>query len=352
MTSRERIRTAMSRQKPDRVPRSVGFTPVALERFQQETGLESPAERWPYDEAGAGFKPARELPDFTSYHPEGIPEGVTPGEYGTVELPGDFYHFTRMQYPLDHETTLQDLQEYPWPDFTPAYRHEHLEEDVARLHDQGKYVMGGVGHIWEIAWAVTSMPKIMMQFATEPEQAAYVLDRLTEDKLILTRRFVEAGVDSISCGDDVGMQDRMMMSPDMWRQWLKPRWAKVWKTAKEMSPEVQIFYHSDGMIEPIIPDLIAMGLDILNPVQPECMDPAKLKREYGDHLAFWGCVGTQTTFPFGTPEEMKATIKHLIETVGEGGGLFLQPTHVLEPEVPPANVVAFFEACDEYGRYE
>jgi uroporphyrinogen decarboxylase len=351
MTGRERIYTAMSRQVPDRVPREAGFTSSLFERFKAETGIENPAEYWHFDNAGVGFRPAKEKADFSEYHPEGIPEGAGVSDYGTVELPGDFYHFTKKQYPLDQETTLRDLEEYPWPDPTPAYRHEHLEAEVARLHEEGKYVSGFAGHIWENAWQITSMPKLMLQFLEDPEQAAYLLDRITENNLFMARRFAQAGVDCVMTGDDVGMQDRLMMSPATWRQWLKPRWGKIYAAVKEINPDCQIWYHSDGMIEPIIPELIEMGLDILNPVQPECMDQAKLKAQYGDRLAFWGCVGTQTTMPFGTPEEVKATIKRLIETVGKGGGLLLAPTHVLEPDVPTENILAFFEAVDEYGVY-
>ena len=142
-----------------------------------------------------------------------------------------------------------------------------------------------------------------------------------------------------------------MMSPATWREWLKPRWRKVIKAAKDVNPAVLAFYHSDGDVRPVIEDLIEIGFDILNPVQPECMDPAALKRAYGDRLAFWGTIGTQTTMPFGTPDEVRATVKERIETVGVGGGLLIAPTHVLEPEVPWENIVALFEAVDEYGRY-
>ena len=349
MTGRERIYTAMSRRQPDRVPRSLGFTPALLERFTKETGSDDPAVYWDFDDANVGLKPVDCIPDFSQYHPEGLPEGAHTGEWGNVSTPGSFYHFTGRKYPLDQETTLADLEAYPWPDYTPAYRHAHLEADVQRLHEQGKYVMGFCGHMWELAWALTSMPKLMLQFLEAPDQAAYLLDRIMENYLFAARRLVEAGVDCLGTGDDVGMQDRMMMSPAMWREWFKPRWGKIYKAAKEINPDVQIWYHSDGMIEPIIPDLIEIGLDILNPVQPECVDQQAIKREYGDRLAFWGCVGTQTTFPFGTAENMKMTVKHLIETVGAGGGLYLAPTHVLEPEVPWENILAFFEACDEYG---
>lgn len=138
----------------------------------------------------------------------------------------------------------------------------------------------------------------------------------------------------------------------MWRKWLKPRLARVIEQARRVKPDILIFYHSDGDCTAIIPELIEIGVDILNPVQPECMNPAELKKEYGDRLAFWGTIGTQTTMPFGTPDEVKAVVKERIETVGKGGGLLLAPTHILEPEVPWENVLAFFEAVEEYGRCE
>jgi uroporphyrinogen decarboxylase len=138
----------------------------------------------------------------------------------------------------------------------------------------------------------------------------------------------------------------------MWREWLKPRWKRVWEAALAIKPDLQVWYHSDGNVEPIIEDLIEIGMTILNPVQPECMDQAKLKAQYGDRIAFWGCVGTQTTFPFGSAEDMRQNIRWLIEVMGKDGGLLLAPTHVLEPDVPWENIAAFFAAIDEFGRYE
>jgi uroporphyrinogen decarboxylase len=154
-------------------------------------------------------------------------------------------------------------------------------------------------------------------------------------------------VDVLRLGDDVGMQRGLMMSQAAWRRWLKPRLAQVIAAARAIKPDTLVFYHSDGDCRPIVPELIEIGVDILNPVQPECMDPAVMKRLYGDRLSFWGTVGTQTTFPFGTPAEMKAVVVERIATVGRGGGLLLAPTHILEPDVPWENIVAFFAAIDE-----
>ena len=191
-----------------------------------------------------------------------------------------------------------------------------------------------------------------MSFVDNPDEATFILDRIAEDRACMARRYAEAGCDGLGTGDDVAMQDRMMMSPDTWRKWLKPRWEYVYSEAKKIKPDIQIMYHSDGDIAPIIPDLIEIGLDVLNPVQPECVDPEALKREYGNDLAFWGCIGTQTTMPFGSVSDVRKAVKWTIDTVGAGGGLLVAPTHVLEPDVPWANIQAMFDAVDEYGSYE
>jgi uroporphyrinogen decarboxylase len=142
-----------------------------------------------------------------------------------------------------------------------------------------------------------------------------------------------------------------MFQPELWRDVMKPRWAKVMAAARAIKPDIQIWYHSDGNLEVILDDLVEIGVTILNPVQPECMDPVALRKRYGKGLAFDGCVGTQTTFPFGTPQDMRDRVRELADTLdGLNGGLMLSPTHVLEPEVPAENVEAFFEACDGIKR--
>ena len=205
--------------------------------------------------------------------------------------------------------------------------------------------------IFETAWQIRGLTELLTDFLTREDWASCLLDRITELSVFRAKRFSEAGVDIIHVGDDIGMEDRMMMSPDTWRKWLKPRMARIIEAAREIKPDVLFHYHSDGYVEPVIPDLIQIGIDVLNPVQPECMDPAKLKREFGDRLAFWGTIGLQHTLPFGTPEEVEREVKERIETVGKGGGLYLSPTHVIAPEVPHENIFALVEAAKKYGRY-
>jgi uroporphyrinogen decarboxylase len=122
-------------------------------------------------------------------------------------------------------------------------------------------------------------------------------------------------------------------------------------SAKRANPEVKVLYDSDGNLNPVIPDLIDIGVDVLAPIQPECNDPAWLKREYGQHLSFWGSIGVQSTLPFGTPEDVRQAVWERLDTIGKGGGLVIAPSHVIPPEAPWDNIVAFFDGVEEFGRY-
>jgi uroporphyrinogen decarboxylase len=136
----------------------------------------------------------------------------------------------------------------------------------------------------------------------------------------------------------------LMFSPPNWRRLMKSRWEKVYAAARKIKPDIEIWYHSDGNIELIVPELVEIGVTILNPVQPECMDPVKVKKLWGTHVVLDGTIGTQSTMPWGTPDEVTKVVRERIRTLGKDGALILAPTHVLEPEVPLANIYAFVEA--------
>jgi uroporphyrinogen decarboxylase len=141
------------------------------------------------------------------------------------------------------------------------------------------------------------------------------------------------------------------MSKKLWRQWFGPRLQRVIQAAKEIKPEIIIQYHSDGKINDLVPDLIAAGVEVLNPVQPECVDHRWIKATYGNQIAFWGGLGVQSVLPFGTPDEVRQHTRQVIETLGAGGGLVVGPSHVIERNTPLENIFAMLEAMDEYGVY-
>jgi len=349
MTPRERVNAAVRRQPVDRVPKEMGFTPDVAAMVQTHLGEGVSAQRhFGWETTGVGFKGPSRPGDFAPYF-EGYDGLSIDGDYGIATRPAGFHHFFGYVHPLRDARSLADLEAYPWPDYAAPERHAHLEADVARLHADDWHVSGFIGHIWETGWQILGFERTFNDLALNPELPRYVLERICEDNCIKARRLAEAGVDMIRCGDDVGMQDRLMMSPDMWREFLKPLLAREIAAAREVNPDIPVWYHSDGVITPILDDLLECGVTVLNPVQPECLDLRWLMDNYGDQFSFWGTIGTQTTMPFGTPDDVKAAVKEAIEIFAPG--LFLAPTHVLEPEVPWENIQAFHEAIDEFGVF-
>ncbi len=352
MNPRENLLAAMRRQNPERVPFGLYFTEPMYELFVEKTGAESPAEYWDFDARGTGFRSPAEKADYSPYLPDDLPEGTWVDDWGIANVPGSMFHFTKMLHPLAGEKTAADIQNYPLPDYTSEACWAEIETDVNTYHQRG-YAVGGSLEmtIFEISWYLRSMEDLMSDMLQNPRLATALLDRITRLRVFQARVFAQFDVDVLSLGDDISMQTGMLMSPRMWRKWFKPRLEEVIREAKSVKPDLLVQYHTDGDCRAVIPDLIEVGVDILNPIQPECMDPVEIKQKYGDRLSFNGTIGTQTTMPHGTPADVRAAVKRMIETVGAGGGLFLAPTHVLEPDVPWENVLAFVEAAREFGRY-
>ena len=190
-----------------------------------------------------------------------------------------------------------------------------------------------------------------MDFYVNEEFALKLLDKVTDLKVELAKKWTEAGIDILVTADDVGTQKGMMFSPEIYRKFIKYRLKRVIDAAKKMNKDVLVFYHSYGNIEDIIPDLIEVGVEILNPIQPECMNPKKIITQYIDKISFWGTIGTQTTLPFGSYSKVKANCEEMLHHVRKTGGLTLAPTHLIEPEVPLENIEALVETVEEYNNH-
>lgn len=351
MTNRENILRALRRQQPERVGFDFVFSPALLEEFKRRTGREDYQEYYNFPVRFLELHPTRLKTDFTKFF-DSLPTGTRPldwnPEWGVMGAPGATAHFQEMLHPMVKFTTAQQVRDYPWPDFLADYRWEGAAERVQAVKQRDLVCAAFMEMtIFEVAWYLRGMEDFMMDLAAGEDIAFALLDILTEMRVGMASRYASSGVDLLMLGDDVATQLNMMISPELWRKEIKPRLARVIRAAKEARPETLIFYHGDGNMETILPDLIEIGVEVLNPVQPECMNPATMKERYGDKLAFWGCIGTQTTMPFGLPADVKRVVRELIATVGKGGGLFLAPTHTLEPDVPWANVEAFIEAINE-----
>ena len=259
MTPRQRVLAALNRRVPDRVPKHALFTPFQLQQVRERTGFENPADAFGFEVRSVGFRPAKEEPDFSRYLPPDLPPGTTSDEWGLTEKPGTFYHFTEYVYPMANLTDVRELDDWPFPDYTPAYRFDGVPEEIASWQEQGYYVSGGVGHIFETSWYIRSMEQLFIDWRFNKAFAERLLDEITERRLYMAVKYAEAGADGLGTGDDVGTQRGMLMSPEQWRHWLKPRWARVIAAAKSVKPDILVTYHSDGDISTIIPELAEMS---------------------------------------------------------------------------------------------
>lgn len=339
MTKRERVLCAFSRKTPDKVPCWIQPGSYLSQIVKENTGSDNPAEYFDMDiKQFVYYGPTKNQGDFSKY-PSWTGKYVS--EWGQGSCP-----------PMRDFRSADDVYKYPFPDVGASYRYEHLPEVIEKLKEQGLPAVSGYEcGSFEHLWALRGMDNFLVDLIEEPEFLTPLIEKVSALKAQIAASYAKAGVDIVWTGDDLGSEISMLMAPELWRKHLKYCVKKIVESAKKANPDVLMAFHSDGYIEPIISDLIEVGIDILQAVQPECMDIAKLKEDYGDRLSFWGTMGTQSTMVFGNPEEVKATVKERIMTAGKGGGLCIGPSHTLEAPTPWENIVAFFEAVDAYGRY-
>ncbi len=329
---------------------ALSFYPTVL----PETGGRDVEEQLGTDVRFVEFDPPPEQDKFLQYL-ERLPTHIAVGNLRTLRTYFEWaYHPERIGgEPLSEAKTLNDLCSFTLPNLIDERRHRHLGEKVRTIQSRGLAVAGSPPHlggeIFETAQRLRGLERLMTDFFRNPELVQYLFGELTSIASESVAILVKAGVDIVCLDDDVGEPSRMMISPTLWRRFLKEPLARMINTARALNPEVRILFHSDGFIEPIIADLIEIGVNAINPVQPDVMDPTKLKKEYGSRLAFWGTVGTASDWLYAPPSKIEAEVRNRIDTVGVGGGLVLGPAYDLEPQVRWENVLAFVDAVRKYG---
>ena len=256
------------------------------------------------------------------------------------------YHMTYMHHPMEDFDSVEQVAAYPLPVYPDS---PTQTEQVRALHAADRAVIGEMQcTIWETAWYMRGMENLMCDMLSGDPVAEALLDRVTDIAVRRAVNYATAGADGLFLGDDIGMQRTIMMSEGLYGEWLKPRLRRVIDAARAVNPDIIVFYHSCGHVTELIPQLIEAGIDVLNPVQPECMDFEEIHDRFGDRLSFHGTIGTQSVMPFGTPEDVRRAVFRNLDIAGARGGLFVCPTHLLEPEVPVENVVAYIQACVDY----
>lgn len=256
--------------------------------------------------------------------------------------------------PLAGAESLEQLASHPWPS-PDWWDYEPIPVQLAR--HEGYWAAGHSRGIFEISWFLRGFEGFMLDLALRPDWAVAVMDRVQEYLFERTRRILAAGntqpgaavphgrIDMMEYNDHVGSQRGLLLSPAMWREHLKPRMAQFVGLCRRFGAKVR--YHSCGGIRPIIPDLIEIGVDVLNPIQTQAegMDPRQIKAEFGPHITLNGGIDTQDLLPFATRDEVYSTVSRLLDDLGREGGYILAPSHVFQGDVPVENVLAVYEAA-------
>jgi uroporphyrinogen decarboxylase len=346
MKHRDRVLTVLNNEIPDRCPMQISFTPEFATRLSKEIDLGSDKIHNPHG-GGNSYELERALGQdllltsvgwANSYYQDAdeyIDEwgiGWKSVEYSTPYGTGRYTEFPH--HPLAEDAAIDSYQP-PDPNRPELYEEAHWV--LNKFKDEYWIVGVTVTTIFETAWALRGYEQMLTDLALKPELAERIFDIPYQYHLAAAKKLTQMGVDMIWVGDDIGAQNAMLISPRMWRKFLKPRMANFISELKGINPQVKVAYHSDGLIYPIIPDLIEIGLDVLNPIQPASMDPARLKREYGNQLCFWGSIDEQHTLPFGSPADVRAEVQTRLETIGKNGGLIIGPTHHVQLDTPMEN---------------
>jgi len=356
MKHRDRVALALAHEEADRCPMQISFTPEFAKRLEQEIRGKMGKSHNPHG-GGNTYELEQYLDEDLLLTSVGWANNYyqtcEPGEeyvdewgvgwkaipYETRFGPGIYTEF--ISHPLAHEKALETYMP-PNPDDPGLY---HDAERLIKEHGEEYWIVGvTVTTIWETAWALRGLERMMMDLVENPEFAGRVLDIPYNYHLSAAKRLVEMGVDMVWLGDDIGSQQGMIMSPDMWRATLKPRMATLIRTLKEINPGVKVAYHSCGSVAAVVGDLVEIGVDVLNPIQPACLNLEHLKEAYGEKLCFWGSIDEQQTLPFGSPEDVRREVESRIRVLGAHGGLILGPTHHVQLDTPMENFRAMVDA--------
>ena len=281
-------------------------------------------------------------------------------EFGLVRRrpPGGFY-YDIIASPMTEIDTVEGIEQFDWPDPDDPGRFRGLREEAERLHKETDYaVVLQVNCAFFLRCAeLRGWENFYVDLAGDPEFAVALMNRYLDIKLRIAENALNAVGEHVDIvfvsSDDLGMIDRTILSPEMYRELVKPVQRRTFEFFRNKT-HAKRFFHTDGSVYPIIEDFIEIGAEVLNPIQVSAAgmgDTARLKAEFGDRLAFWGAIDTHRVLPLGSPEDVREEVRRRLADLAPGGGYVLCSVHNIQPEVPPENVVAMFDAAYELGRY-
>ena len=392
MNSRERVVTTLDHHEGDRVPYDLGSTQVtgiairAYERLRAHLHLpprpaevcdilqqlalpdEDVLERLAVDTRGLYPLCANNIPvppggkAWRRSHTKVEGGWTYVDEWGLTQfLPAeDGLYYSVIDQPLGGaDVTVEQIERLDLPAGDEAWRFDGLRETAQAYLDAGKAVVlkGVCAGLVEMGARLRGMDNFLVDLLANPAAAEALMERFLDIKLRYWARAAETVgdlVDVVMEADDYGTQQSQLISPQMFRKLIKPRLAQLIARMGALLPSAKILFHSCGSVRPIIPDFIEIGVDVLNPVHITAagMDPAGLKRDFGADLCFWGGgVDTQGVLPHGSPEQVREHVRRNVEALAPGGGWVFNTVHNIQADVPPDNVLAMWEALQDFGTY-
>lgn len=362
MTGKERALAALRHEEPDRVPIDYWATREADTNICTALGLSSRQQI--LDHFGVDFHyipgptyigpPLRRIDEQTDVDLWGVPrrravagEGRKAQSYENV-----------VSHPLANAQTVADVLDYPhWP--SPDWFDYPVIAEQCRQAD-GRCVMFMGDRLNRIAQLKPAMylrgiEQILVDMMAEPEIFQAIVGKIAGFYTEYLQRILDAargGIDVVVTGDDFGAQESLLCKPSLWRELIQPNFRRFIDISHNY--RVPVMHHTCGSVYEILPDLVASGLDILNPIQPGTrgMEPRRLKQEFGNQLTFHGGISIQGDLPFGTPQEVRREVRELMAAMKSGGGFWICTAHNIQADVPPENAIALFEAYHEFGLYE
>jgi uroporphyrinogen decarboxylase len=365
MNSKERVMRSLNKEVPDRIPMDLGttncttLTRKAYENLKKLLGIEKET-RFMMENFQVVFVDEEVLQilniDTRGIHPhpifqkEMIDDNTYRNEFGiTFRMPQEGLYYDMIDHPLAGKS-LEELKEYSWPNPEKSMDLKGLREKAKKLHDKGEFCLVGDmidSGIFEPCWYLRGFENYLMDLVIDPDFATAQLEGMYHYQLKRYSLFLqEVGeyLDIIFVGDDLATAENVIMNPQTYRNLIKPYHKEYFKNLKKLAPNAKLLYHSCGSIFNFIPDLIEIGVDILNPIQVSAqgMDTKVLKDKFGKELSFWGAIDTTQVMPNGSIEDVKREVHKRIQELGPDGYI-LAAVHDIQPDVPPENIVTMYD---------
>ncbi len=375
MSHRDRVMRALNHQESDRVPvdlggsRSSSLVVETYQRLNRRLGVEVPPQifsKWlnvahPSEAMLARFDiDTRSVSqgDPDTWRDIIFADDSYQDEWSVVRSrPKDGLYYDLTKPPLQGDVSLADLEKFPWPDPHDPGRCRGLPAEARRLRQETDYAVvltmpGGIVHQ---AQFLRGFEDWFADLIANPAFFQALMEKLTDLWIEMAKDELDAVGDNVDIcfyGDDIAFQDGPMMSMDLYRKMIKPHHKRLFSYIRSRTA-AKIAYHCCGSVAHLIPDLIEMGVDALNPVQVSAkgMDSRRLKQEFGKDICFWGAIDTMRVLPFGSPKEVAAEVERRIGDLAPGGGYILCAVHNIQADVSPENICAMYDAAREYGQY-